>query len=94
MQEIVYKPKGICASRIRLVVDNGILTRVSFENGCDGNAQGISRLAEGMPVVEVIRRLKGISCEGKATSCPDQLAKALEGMMERKNSETMEIQRN
>lgn len=82
MQEIVYKPKGVCARQICLAVDNGILTRVSFENGCDGNSQGLSRLLVGMPVAEVIRRLKGISCEGKATSCPDQLVKALEGMVE------------
>lgn len=84
MQEIVYKPKGVCAKQIRLAVNHGILTQVSFEDGCDGNSQGLSRLLEGMPVAEVIRRLKGISCEGKTTSCPDQLAKALEGMVEEK----------
>jgi uncharacterized protein (TIGR03905 family) len=84
MQEIVYKPKGVCARQIRLAVDNGILMQVSFENGCDGNSQGLSRLLEGMPVAEVIRRLKGIRCEGKPTSCPDQLAKALEGLAEEK----------
>jgi uncharacterized protein (TIGR03905 family) len=82
MQEIVYKPKGVCARQIRLAVDHGILTHVSFEDGCDGNSQGLSRLLEGMPVAEVIRRLKGISCEGKETSCPDQLARALEGIAE------------
>lgn len=84
MQELVYKPKGVCARQIRLAVDNGILIQVTFENSCDGNSQGLSRLLEGMPVAEVIRRLKGISCEGKATSCPDQLARALEGMVEEK----------
>lgn len=84
MQELVYKPKGVCARQIRLAVDNGILIQVTFENGCDGNSQGLSRLLEGIPVAEVIRRLKGISCEGKATSCPDQLARALEGMVEEK----------
>ena len=80
MQEITYKPKGVCAREIRLSVDNGVLTHVSFENGCDGNSQGLSRLLEGMPVAEAIRRLKGIQCEGKPTSCPVQLARALEGM--------------
>ena len=80
MRELAYKPKGVCARRIHLAIDNGIVIRVEFENGCDGNAQGISRLVEGMPVAEVIRKLKGINCEGKGTSCPDQLAKALEGM--------------
>ncbi|NLP42891.1 MAG: TIGR03905 family TSCPD domain-containing protein, partial [Veillonellaceae bacterium] len=51
--------------------------KVSFSSGCSGNLQGISRLVEGMPIQEVIKRLKGISCGGKDTSCPDQLARAL-----------------
>ena len=78
MQDFVYQTEGVCATRIYLTVDNGRLIRARFEDGCDGNAQGICRLVEGIPVVEVIQRLKGISCDGKETSCPDQLAKALE----------------
>lgn len=80
MQELLYKPKGVCARLIHLVIDNGIIIRIRFEDGCDGNAQGLSRLLEGMPAMEAIRRLKGIRCGGKATSCPDQLVKALEEM--------------
>lgn len=77
MREFIYETEGVCASRIYLTIDRGILIKARFENGCDGNAQGICRLVTGMPVNEVIQRLAGISCEGKATSCPDQLAKAL-----------------
>ena len=82
MQELIYETKGVCATRIYLQVENGILIHVNFENGCDGNTQGISRLVEGMPVKEVIQRLKGIRCDEKETSCPDQLVKALEKMLD------------
>ena len=62
-----YKTSGTCS---------GVIRRVVFDGGCVGNLQGVSRLVEGMPVEEAIRRLKGIQCRG-GTSCPDQLAKAL-----------------
>ncbi len=80
MQESVYKTKGVCSTKIRFTVDKGILTRVRFEKGCAGNLQAISRLVEGRPVAEVIEQLRGIPCEDKSTSCPDQLARALEEM--------------
>jgi uncharacterized protein (TIGR03905 family) len=80
MQELVYETMGVCATRIYLAIEDGILVRVRFEEGCDGNSQGLSRLLAGMPVTEVIRRLRGICCDGKDTSCPDQLARALEKM--------------
>jgi uncharacterized protein (TIGR03905 family) len=78
MQEMIYETQGVCATRIFLVVENGVLIRVRFEDGCDGNSQAICRLVEGMEVAKVIQRLRGISCDGKDTSCPDQLARALE----------------
>ncbi|HBE80535.1 MAG TPA: TIGR03905 family TSCPD domain-containing protein [Firmicutes bacterium] len=78
MRELVYETQGVCASRIYLTVEDGILLRLRFEDGCDGNTQGICRLVEGMAVDEIIRRLRGIKCEEKETSCPDQLARALE----------------
>jgi uncharacterized protein (TIGR03905 family) len=78
MQEIIFKTKGVCATRIRLSVANGVLVRVCFEGGCDGNSQGLCRLLEGMAVEDVIKRLRGICCDGKDTSCPDQLALAIE----------------
>mgnify|MGYP001101249852 FL=1 len=73
-----YKTSGTCASHIQLELDGSVLKKVKFINGCDGNAKGIARLAEGMTVQEIIKRLSGIQCEGKRTSCPDQLAKAVD----------------
>lgn len=75
-----YQTSGVCAKRITFDVNNGILKNVTFENGCPGNLQAIGKLVEGMPVIEVIERLKGIRCGAKATSCADQLALALENM--------------
>lgn len=73
-----YQTKGTCSRGIQFQVDEqGRLTNVSFDSGCAGNLQGIAALVEGMPVEEVVRRLKGIQCRNK-TSCPDQLALALE----------------
>ncbi len=74
---IDYRPKGTCSTRMRIDVEEGIVKSVEILNGCSGNLQGISRLVEGMPVEEVIRRLDGIHCGAKSTSCPDQLAQAL-----------------
>ena len=75
-----YKTSGTCAQAIDIEVENGIVQSVTFIGGCSGNTQGISALVKGMPVDEVISRLKGIKCGFKPTSCPDQLAKALESM--------------
>lgn len=73
-----YKTRGTCSREITFEVDNGIVTKVNFVSGCNGNLQGISHLIEGMKVEEVIEKLKGIDCNGRGTSCPDQLARALE----------------
>lgn len=73
-----YKTKGVCSNTIQFEIENNILTSVSYQGGCHGNLQGISALVEGMDVDEVIHRVKGIRCGFKDTSCPDQLAKALE----------------
>ena len=73
-----YKTKGVCSNTIQFEIENNILTNVSYQGGCHGNLQGISALVEGMSVDEVIQRVKGIRCGFKDTSCPDQLAKALE----------------
>ena len=75
-----YKTQGTCASTIDLEVENGIIKSVAFIGGCHGNLQGISRLVEGMKVEDAIERLKGIRCGFKSTSCPDQLARALESI--------------
>lgn len=72
-----YKPKGVCSREIDFEIDDHKVRNVSFIGGCSGNLQGIGRLIEGMDVNEAISRIEGIHCGSKATSCPDQLAKAL-----------------
>ncbi len=72
-----YRTQGVCSRSISFNLDNGTVSNVSFEGGCNGNTQGVSRLVEGMSAPEAIRRLEGIRCGFKATSCPDQLAQAL-----------------
>jgi uncharacterized protein TIGR03905 len=73
-----YKTHGTCSSHIQLELEGNILKKVNFIKGCDGNSQGIAKLAEGMTVEKIIEKLSGIRCEGKCTSCPDQLAKAVD----------------
>ena len=72
-----YKTKGVCSQKIHFDIEGNKVKNVSFVGGCNGNLQGISRLIEGMDVDEAIRRIEGIKCGFKTTSCPDQLAKAL-----------------
>lgn len=76
-----YRTEGTCSQQIDFEVEDGILKDVVFYGGCDGNLQGICRLVKGMPVSEVIAKLKGIRCGWKTTSCPDQLCRALEEAM-------------
>lgn len=83
MTTIKYKTKGVCSKEITCDIDNGIVTNVNFISGCNGNLQGISRLVKGMPVKDVITKLRGIDCRGKGTSCPDQLAQALESTIKK-----------
>ncbi len=73
-----YTPRGVCSSRIQVELDGSIIKNVSFLGGCSGNTQGISSLVVGMDVNEAIKRLRGIDCRGRGTSCPDQLSFALE----------------
>ncbi|MGN0577645.1 MAG: TIGR03905 family TSCPD domain-containing protein [Ruminiclostridium sp.] len=72
-----YVPKGVCSRQMILDVENGILKDISVMGGCNGNLKGISALVKGMPVDEVIKKLDGIQCGMRGTSCPDQLAQAL-----------------
>lgn len=73
----VYKTKGTCSRRIELAVEDGVITACRFTDGCSGNLQGVSRLVIGKKVDDVIENLRGIQCQN-GTSCPDQLARALE----------------
>jgi uncharacterized protein (TIGR03905 family) len=72
-----YTPKGVCSRQINIEVNGDTIESVQFVGGCNGNTQGISSLVKGMKVDEVIARLEGINCNGRGTSCPDQLAKAI-----------------
>lgn len=73
-----YITHGVCSRAINFDVKDGKVTGVRFEGGCNGNTQGVAALVEGMEVHEAIRRLNGINCGNKGTSCPDQLAHALQ----------------
>lgn len=73
-----YTTSGTCSRKIIVEIENDIIKSVAFEGGCNGNLKGIGQLCDGMKVEDVINKLKGIKCGFKQTSCPDQLAKALE----------------
>ena len=77
MQRVTYTTHGVCARAIDVDIENDIIVGMKFHGGCNGNTSGISSLVIGMTVEEVIKRLEGIKCGLKSTSCPDQLAKAL-----------------
>ena len=77
---MVYKTKGTCSVEISFDVIDGKLHNVKFTGGCNGNLKGICALAVGKPAAEIKQTLKGITCGSKDTSCPDQLAAALEQM--------------
>ncbi len=76
-----YKTSGTCSTAIHIDVADGIIQSVQFQGGCNGNTQGVAALVKGMPAAEAIARLKGINCNFRGTSCPDQLARALEQIL-------------
>ena len=80
--EYRYYPKGVCSNEMIIELDGDVIKKVTIIGGCAGNTVGVSRLVEGMKVKEAIKRLKGIPCGLKSTSCPDQLAIALEEAMQ------------
>ena len=76
-----YIPNGVCSKEIDIELKDGVIDSVQFTGGCNGNLKGISALVKGMNPEDAIARLKGIQCGFKQTSCPDQLAHALESMI-------------
>ena len=77
-----YHPKGVCSREIRFDIDDdGRVRNVMFVGGCHGNTQGLARLAEGMLATKLVDRLSGIRCGMRPSSCPDQLAKAVESVL-------------
>lgn len=83
--EYRYKTRGVCSKEIIIEIENDIVKKVTIIGGCAGNTKGVSKLVEGMKIDDVINKLKGIPCGSKGTSCPDQLAKALEEIKESYN---------
>mgnify|MGYP003297662159 CR=1 FL=1 len=77
METITYLPQGTCSKHMEIDLEDGIIRAVRIKGGCNGNLQGISSLLVGMSREEAIRRLEGIHCGPRPTSCPDQLAQAL-----------------
>ena len=82
MSEHSYTTRGTCSRQIFFDLEDGKVHNVRFVQGCSGNTQGVAALVEGMDAQEAIRRLKGIRCGPRPTSCPDQLARALEQALE------------
>ena len=76
-KHVEYKTSGTCARMISLDVEDGIITDCKFSGGCHGNTQGVAALVCGMKAEDAIKKLSGIKCGFKSTSCPDQLARAL-----------------
>lgn len=74
---MTYKTQGTCSQQIDFEIVDNKVHNVRFTGGCHGNTQGVAALVEGMDVDEAIRRMQGIRCKMRPTSCPDQLATAL-----------------
>jgi uncharacterized protein (TIGR03905 family) len=74
----IYKTKGTCSSKIEVELDGNIIKSVHFTGGCNGNLNGISKIVEGMTVENVVSKFTGLTCGYKKTSCPDQLAQAVQ----------------
>lgn len=81
-KHIEYKTKGTCSRMVILDIEDGVVTDCSFVGGCAGNTVGVASLVKGMKTEDVVAKLKGIKCGFKPTSCPDQLAKAIEEALE------------
>ena len=84
MHTITYRPRGVCSRNMEIDVEGDVIQSVRVEGGCSGNLQGICSLLKGMTVEEAVARMEGIRCGSKATSCPDQLALALQAYLEQR----------
>ena len=82
MKHYTYIPQGVCSVKIDYDIEDGRIYNVKYERGCNGNLKAIGALLEGMEVAEVIKKLRGIQCGIKGTSCTDQLAQSLEKITE------------
>ena len=82
MKHYTYQPKGVCSRQMEFDIKDGKIYNFKVIGGCNGNLKGIAALVEGQDIKEVKDKLKGIDCNGRGTSCPDQLSKALEEVSE------------
>ncbi|MFI3304341.1 MAG: TIGR03905 family TSCPD domain-containing protein [Rikenellaceae bacterium] len=80
LEKISCTPQGVCCRNIEIEIEQGVIKNVEFLGGCDGNLKGIKRLVEGQPAAAISKLLRGVDCRGRGTSCPDQLAIALENV--------------
>lgn len=80
-----YRTRGVCSAKITFDLNDGIVSNVRFMGGCNGNLKGISQLVDGMKAEDIIKKIKGTKCGFKNTSCPDQLAVALEEALKEGN---------
>lgn len=78
IKNITYRPTGVCSVQYDIVLEDDVIADIKIYGGCDGNLKGISSLLKGMKAQDAIERMRGIRCRTKATSCPDQIAKALQ----------------
>ena len=77
-KNITYRRTGVCSVQYDIVLEDDVIADIKIYGGCDGNLKGISSLLKGMKAQDAIERMSGIRCRTKATSCPDQIAKALQ----------------
>lgn len=85
----IYIPKGVCTKKISFEIESNMIKNVTFYSGCPGSQEAISKLIDGMSIEKVISTLKGINCKQRGTSCPDQLVKAIEYVLNVDNAEDL-----
>lgn len=83
---MLYRTKGTCSTAIELEIQEGIIAKCRFINGCKGNTEGLSRMVIGRDAKEVMEKLRGVPCSG-SSSCPDQLSKAIEAYLSKEQGE-------
>ena len=83
METYIYKPNGVCSREMKITYDGDTLIDLQVIGGCNGNLKGIGKLVQGMKLEEVAKRLEGVTCGMKQTSCPDQLSKAIKEILKK-----------
>jgi uncharacterized protein (TIGR03905 family) len=81
-------PQGVCSNHIQVKLQDGLIAKVVFENGCDGNGKALGRLLQGMEAKKAVKLLAGVTCEDRGTSCADQFARCLGPILARKDGES------